>query len=63
MTCIAIAGAGMTVLFGLGMKPESIPPAAFTHGFAKSDSVTVWLALMNSNWTMSPMAALIVSGT
>lgn len=50
-------------LFALGMNPESIPPATFTQGAAKSDSVTVWFALMNSNMTMSPIAALIVSGT
>lgn len=57
MTCRAIAGAGTTELFALGMKPESMPPADATHGAAKADSVRVWLALMNSNMTMSPTAA------
>lgn len=41
VTCIAIWGGGLTVLLILAMNPESIPPASFTQGAAKADSVTV----------------------
>jgi hypothetical protein len=41
VTCIAIWGAGETVLFMLGMKPESIPPVSFSQGLVKADCVAV----------------------
>jgi len=47
---------------GLGMKPESIPPAMALHGSAKVDCVAVWFFCMNWNSTTSPMAAVMDSG-
>jgi hypothetical protein len=47
---------------GLGMNPESMPPAIFLHGSAKVDCVAVWFFCMNSKTTMSPMAAVMDSG-
>ena len=37
------------VLFGLGMKPESIPPGILTQGFSKVDWVTVWFCALKLN--------------
>ena len=62
VTCIAICGAGTTVLFGLAMKPESNPPSIFLQGVSKGDCVTVWFAFKNSKTTMSPTAATSWSG-
>ena len=47
---------------GLGMNPESIPPAIALQGAAKDDCVTVWFFCMNWNSTVSPTAAVIDSG-
>ena len=55
-------GGGLLALPGLGMKPESCPPASLTHGFEKEDCVTVWFMSMKMNLTMSPTAAWMVSG-
>jgi hypothetical protein len=62
MTCIAICGGGLTVLFGFGMKPVSIPPGKATQGSVKADWVAVWFCDINSKMTISPTFALIVSG-
>lgn len=59
MTCMATWGGGLTVLLGLAMKPEFIPPARGSQGFAKEDCVAVWFWLMKVKTTMSPTAALI----
>jgi hypothetical protein len=57
-----IEGGGETVLFGLGMKPESTPPIILTQGRGKVDWVTVWFWDMKVNSTISPTAALIDGG-
>ena len=62
VTCIAIWGGGTTLLFRLGMKPESIPPSSFSQGVVKADCVAVWFCDSNVKMTMSPIAASIVSG-
>jgi hypothetical protein len=41
VTCIAICGAGETVLLRLAIKPESMPPVSFSQGVVKADCVTV----------------------
>lgn len=50
------------MLLTFGMNPESIPSASLTQGVSKADCVTVWLFDMNVNTTISPTAALILSG-
>jgi len=62
VTCMAICGAGTTVLLTLGMKPESNPPSSLSQGVVKADCVAVWLADSNWKMTVSPMAASIVFG-
>jgi hypothetical protein len=62
VTCIAICGAGLTVLLMFGMKPESKPPVSRSQGVVKADCVAVWLFDMNVKITMSPTAASMVSG-
>ena len=57
VTCTFIVGGGLTVLFGLGMNVESMPPARATQGSGKEDWVTVWFWDMKLNWIMSPTAA------
>lgn len=47
---------------GFGNSPESTPPAILTHGFANVDCVTLWLACMKTNLTVSPTAAWMDSG-
>ena len=47
---------------GLGMKPESSPPASASQGVVKADCVAVWFCSKNVKTTMSPMFASIVSG-
>ena len=55
-------GGGLTVLLGLGMNPESAPPAIATQGRGKVACVSVWFADMKLNWTISPTAASIELG-
>jgi hypothetical protein len=62
VTCMAIWGAGTTVLFRLGMKPESLPAASLTQGEVKADCVAVWFSDKNVKMTISPTLASIVSG-
>ena len=53
---------GGTLPSGLGMKPESMPPAIFTQGLSKVDCVREWFILRKLKVIMSPMAALTVGG-
>ena len=62
VTCMAICGAGETVLLRLGMNPESMPVASLSQGVVKADCVTVWFCDSKVNITMSPTAASMVSG-
>lgn len=62
MTCMATWGGGLTVLFALGTKPESMPPARGSQGVAKDDCVAVWLLLSKVKTTESPTAALTSAG-
>jgi hypothetical protein len=59
---MAICGGGTTLLLGFGMNPESTPPASASQGVVKADCVAVWFCSMNVKITISPIAALIVSG-
>jgi len=62
VTCMAICGAGTTLLLILGMNPESMPPARASQGVVKADCVAVWFDSMKVKMTISPIAASIVSG-
>lgn len=55
-------GGGLTVLLGLGRKPESAPPCILMQGLENVDWVKVWFLDMNVNSTMSPGAAMMVLG-
>lgn len=50
-----------------GMKPEKTPVIfewreIGSHGLSKLDCVTVWLAGINWNCTISPLAAIMLLG-
>jgi hypothetical protein len=62
VTCMAICGAGLTLLLTFGMNPESIPPARASQGVVKADCVAVWFCSKNVKMTISPIAASMVSG-
>lgn len=62
VTCMAICGAGTTLLLILGMNPESLPPGRASQGVVKVDCVAVWFDSMKVKITISPIAASIVSG-
>ena len=68
MTWTMYWGGGLTVLFGLGMKPESMEGVpglvleSLMQGVLKADCVSVWFSDMKVNATMSPTAASIVGG-
>ena len=55
-------GDGTTVLLGLGMNIESMPPAILMQGVVKPDCVTVWFVDMKLNCTISPFLAMMVLG-
>lgn len=63
VTCMAICGAGTVLLLIFGTNPESIPPASASQGVAKADCVAVWFVDKKLKTTMSPTAAVMVSGT
>ena len=55
-------GGGTTVLLGLGMNIESMPPAILMQGVVKPDCVTVWFVDMKLNCTISPFLAMMLLG-
>jgi hypothetical protein len=46
-----------------GMPPLLTPPSMGLHAASAVLWVTVWLPLLNWNWTMSPTAAVTELGT